>query len=128
MQAPALSFSKEVFEAASQIEILPQRRLAALLSGQVYSPYQGSGMQFKEFRNYEPGDDIRHMSWTLTARVGKPMVKIYEEDRELDIVVLLDTSGSRESGIYKKRVDCLIELSATLGFASTQGGNNFGLT
>lgn len=84
-------------------------------------------MQFKEFRHYEPGDDIRHMSWPVTARTGRATIKIYEEDRERDIVVVVDTSGSSLfSSKQGSRLELFSDAVAVLGLAAVQGGDKFG--
>src|SRR5206468_3156293 len=85
--------SEEILRAVAQLEIRARRNMTALLAGNYRSAFRGSGMQFKEFRHYEPGDDIRHMSWPVTARTGRATVKVYDEERELDIVLMVDVSG-----------------------------------
>src|ERR1700677_2612031 len=106
-----LKFSEKLLQAVSELEIRSRRNVAALLAGNYRSAFRGSGMQFKEFRPYEAGDDIRHMSWQVTARTGHPTVKIYEEERELNVVLLIDVSGSSLFGFTQKRkIDMYAEL------------------
>lgn len=83
-------------------------------------------MQFKEFRHYVEGDDIRHMSWTVTARTGKATLKLYEEDRELNIVAVVDVSGSSQFGQRARKIDMYTELLALLGLSTTHNQDNFG--
>ncbi len=125
--AQELHFTEEILRAANELEIRARRNVTALLSGNYRSAFRGSGMQFKEFRHYEPGDDIRHMSWSATARTGKATLKVYEEERELDVVVAVDVSGSslfRMSG--QSKINMYGELMALLGLAAIRSGDNFG--
>jgi uncharacterized protein (DUF58 family) len=84
-------------------------------------------MQFKEFRHYEAGDDIRHMSWTVTARTGKPTLKTYEEERELDIILVTDVSSSTLSNVGASRLHLFSELASVIGLATLGSGDHFGL-
>ncbi len=84
-------------------------------------------MQFKEFRRYEPGDDIRHMSWPVTARTGHPTIKIFEEDRELSVLLVVDVSGSSLFGTTKTKLDMYSELVALLGLAAVKSKDNLGM-
>ncbi|MBY0369762.1 DUF58 domain-containing protein [bacterium] len=120
-----LVFRDKLLHAASLLEIRSRRNIASLLAGDYRSTFRGSGMQFKEFRTYEPGDDIRHMSWTVTARTGKPTVKVYEEERELNIVALVDASGSTAVGSTQRKIDMYAEITALLGLAAVRAGDPF---
>ncbi len=125
--ASELHFTEEILRAAHELEIRARRNVTALLSGNYRSAFRGSGMQFKEFRQYEAGDDIRHMSWSTTARTGKATLKVYEEERELDVLVAVDVSGSslfRMSG--ESKIHMYGELVALLGMAAIRSGDNFG--
>lgn len=121
-------FNDKLLRAAAQIELRPRRRAAALLSGNFRSAFRGTGMHFKEFRSYELGDDIRHMSWQVTARTQKATVKVYEEERELNAVVLADVSGSALVGAERKQKrDFFAEVTALIGLAATKAGDPFSL-
>lgn len=123
-----MKFSEELLRAVEELELRSRRRIAALLAGDYHSTFRGSGMQFKEFRQYEPGDDIRHMSWNVTARTGHATVKVYEEERELDVILLVDVSGSSLFGSQsKKKIDMYAELTALIGLAAVRSGDNLGL-
>lgn len=123
-----MKFSKEILEAVNALEIRSRRDVAALLSGQYRSAFRGSGMQFKEFRPYEPGDDVRHISWPITARTGHPTLKIYEEERELNVILAIDVSGSSLFGQGKHRkTDVYAELLALLGLAAVRSGDKCGV-
>lgn len=123
-----MKFSKELLEAVNTLEIRSRRDVAALLAGQYRSAFRGSGMQFKDFRPYEPGDDTRHISWPITARTGHPTLKLYEEERELNVVFLVDISGSSLFGQGKKRkIDVYAELLALMGLAAVRAGDKCGV-
>ena len=125
--AKELHFTEEILRAANELEIRARRNVTALLSGNYRSAFRGSGMQFKEFRHYEPGDDIRHMSWAATARTGKATLKVYEEERELDVVIAVDVSGSSLFGLSgKNKIQVYGELLALLGLAAIHSGDNLG--
>jgi uncharacterized protein (DUF58 family) len=115
-----------ILRAAADIELRARRRLVALLSGHYLSPFRGAGMEFKEFRRYEPGDDLRHISWTVTARTGRPTVKVFDEERELDIVVAVDVSGSAGLGLARRRLDAYADLMALLGLAALYADDKVG--
>lgn len=122
-----IHFRQELLQAVSELELRTRRNLSSLLAGDYRSSFRGSGMQFKEFRHYEPGDDIRHMSWAVTARTGKATVKLYEEERELDVVVGIDVSGSSIFGSKSKRkIDMYAELLSLIGLAAVKSGDKVG--
>lgn len=121
------AFREKLLKAVAQLELRSRRNIASLLSGDYRSSFRGSGMQFKEFRNYEPGDDIRHMSWTVTARTRRPTVKIYEEERELNVLMMVDVSGSTLLGAnHQRKIDMYAELTALVGLAAIKSGDPFG--
>ncbi len=122
-----MEFDPKVLEAVSQLRIRAKRNVATLATGNYRSAFRGSGMQFKEFRHYEPGDDIRHMSWTVTARTGKPTLKTYEEERELNVILMVDISGSSLFGMAKSRkLDMYAELVSVIGLAALESGDKLG--
>ncbi len=123
-----MEFSQELLKAVAELELKAKRNVTALLAGNYRTAFRGSGMQFKEFRHYEPGDDIRHMSWQVTARTGRATIKTYEEDRDLDVILVVDVSGSSLFGLTKKRkLDMYAELVALVGLAALKSGDNVGL-
>lgn len=127
MKSP-FHFRPELLHAVDQIEVCSRRRLASPYIGNEESSIRGTGMQFKEFRNYEIGDDVRHISWLTTAKTGTPTLKLYEEERELNIFLLVDISGSSLFGSGKQRkVDMYAELIALLGLGAIKANNNFGV-
>ncbi len=123
-----MQFSEQLLKAVAELELKAKRNVTALLAGNYRTAFRGSGMQFKEFRHYEPGDDIRHMSWLVTARTGRATIKTYEEDRDLDVILVVDTSGSSLFGLtHKRKVDMYAELVALVGLAALKSGDNVGL-
>jgi uncharacterized protein (DUF58 family) len=122
-----MNFSESLLRAVDQLELSSLRRIPALLSGNYSSPYQGSGMQFKDFRPYQFGDDIRHMSWQVTARTGNLTLKTYEEDRELNVLLVVDISGSSFFGIgTKQKIHMYQELVTLFGLAACKNNDNVG--
>jgi uncharacterized protein (DUF58 family) len=121
-------FSDDLLRAVAELQLKAKRNVTALLAGNYRSAFRGSGMQFKEFRHYEPGDDIRHMSWPVTARTGRATVKTFEEERELNVMLMVDVSGSSLFGMTPKRkIDMYAELVALIGLAAIRSGDNVGL-
>lgn len=116
----------QILDAANRLAIRTEKRLSSIRAGNNRTAYRGSGMQFKEFRPYEPGDDIRHMSWSVTARTGRPTIKLFESDRELDVLVFVDTSGSSLTDDQRK-LEMYAECLATVGISAIQAGDNFGV-
>lgn len=126
--AETFKFSEQLLQAVSELNLKARRNVSALLAGNYRTAFRGSGMQFKDFRHYEPGDDIRHMSWPVTARTRRPTIKTYEEERELDVVIAIDVSGSSLFG-YRgvRKLDMYAELSALLSLAAIRSGDNAGV-
>lgn len=123
-----MKFSEKLLHAVSELQITPRRNVYTLLAGNYKSPFRGSGMQFKEFRHYEEGDDIRHMSWTVTARTGRATMKVYEEERELNLILAVDVSGSSLFGHgARRKIDMYTELCAVMSLAAVKAGDNLGL-
>ncbi|MCB0403660.1 MAG: DUF58 domain-containing protein [Bdellovibrionales bacterium] len=123
-----MNIPQEILDQVAQLQLVARRSVSTLLSGDYRSAFHGSGMQFKEFRRYEPGDDIRHMSWTVTARTKHPTIKLYEEDRELNVLILIDVSGSSLFGsVQKRKIDMYAELLALLGLAAVKSKDNVGM-
>ena len=121
-------YREELIQAIASLELKAKKRVTSLLVGDYRSAFKGSGMQFKEFRRYEPGDDIRHLSWTVTARTGHPTVKLYEEERELNVLLLIDVSGSSLFAVKDRpRLEMYSELVALIGFAAIRSGDSFGM-
>lgn len=123
-----MSVPAEVLKKVRLLEISTRKLVNNIFSGEYHSAFRGQGMTFSEFREYTPGDDIRAISWPLTARTGKPFIKIFEEERELSLVLAVDISGSGDygSGKYFKG-EVITHLAALLGFSAVKSGDPIGL-
>ena len=120
-------FRPELLHAIELIEFHCRRRLPSSYIGSHESTYRGSGMQFKEFRPYEMGDDPRHISWTTTAKTGKPTLKLYEEEREINVFILVDTSGSSLFGSgARRKIDMYSEVVALLAMGALKSNYRIG--
>ena len=99
-----------------------------IFAGQYHSAFKGRGMAFSEVREYQFGDDIRDIDWNVTARFHKPFVKVFEEERELTVMLLVDVSGSLEFGTVKQmKKDMVTEIAATLAFSAIQNNDKIGV-
>ncbi len=120
--------ANELLKKIRKIEIKTRGLSQNIFAGEYHSAYKGRGMIFSEVREYQPGDDIRDIDWNVTARQNKPYVKVYEEERELTVMLLVDVSGSRNFGacgeIKKER---MAEIAATLAFSSIQNNDKVGV-
>lgn len=120
--------ANELLKKIRKIEIKTRGLSQNIFAGEYHSAFKGRGMIFSEVREYQPGDDIRDIDWNVTARQNKPYVKVYEEERELTVMLLVDVSGSRNFGacgeIKKER---MAEIAATLAFSSIQNNDKVGV-
>lgn len=99
-----------------------------IFAGQYHSAFKGRGMAFSEVREYQFGDDIRDIDWNVTARFNKPYIKVFEEERELTVMLLVDVSGSLEFGTVKQmKKDMVTEIAATLAFSAIQNNDKIGV-
>ena len=111
-----------------QIEIKTKGLSNNIFAGQYHSAFKGRGMAFSEVREYQFGDDIRDIDWNVTARFHKPYVKVFEEERELTVMLLVDVSGSLEFGTVKQmKKDMVTEIAATLAFSAIQNNDKIGV-
>ncbi|MDR0506755.1 MAG: DUF58 domain-containing protein [Dysgonamonadaceae bacterium] len=120
--------TSELLKKVRQIEIKTRGLSRNIFAGQYHSAFKGRGMAFSEVREYEYGDDIRDIDWNVTARYSKPYIKVFEEERELTVMLLIDVSGSRDFGtrdIMKK--DMITEIAATLAFSAMQNNDKIGV-
>lgn len=118
----------EILKKVKLLEINTRKLVNSLLTGQYHSAFKGQGMQFAEFREYVAGDDVRAISWPVTARTGKTFIKKFDEERELILMLAVDISGSLDfgSGEYFKG-EIVTHLSALLGFAAAKNNDHVGL-
>jgi uncharacterized protein (DUF58 family) len=118
----------ELIQAVRQVEVAANRLASDTMVGAYMSSFKGRGMDFEDLRDYAPGDDVRHIDWNVTNRLGRPFVKRYREERELGLVLLVDISGSGEfgsTGLTKRRLAA--EVAGTLAFAAARSGDKVGL-
>ena len=120
--------TSELLKKVRQIEIKSRGLSSNIFAGQYHSAFKGRGMAFSEVREYEFGDDIRDIDWNVTARYSKPYVKIYEEERELTVMLLVDVSGSRNFGTRESmKKEVITEIAATLAFSAIQNNDKIGV-
>ncbi|HAB51680.1 MAG: hypothetical protein A2315_02965 [Ignavibacteria bacterium RIFOXYB2_FULL_35_12] len=120
--------SKELLKQVRQIEIRTKGLVNQVFSGEYHSVFKGRGMEFSEVREYNFGDDIRNIDWNVTARFGHPYIKIFEEERELTVILLIDLSGSLSFGsVDKTKQQIAAELSAILAFSALKNNDKVGL-
>lgn len=120
--------ANELLRKVKSIEIKTRRLSQNIFQGEYHTAFKGRGVMFSEVREYQPGDDVRDIDWNVTARHNKPFVKVYEEERELTVMLLIDVSGSRNFGACgdtKKQI--LTEIAATLSFSSIQNNDKVGI-
>lgn len=120
--------TKELIKKVRQIEIRTRGLVNQVFSGEYHSVFKGRGMEFSEVREYNFGDDIRNIDWNVTARFGHPYVKIFEEERELTVILLVDLSGSLSFGTKEKtKQQMAAEISAILAFSALKNNDKVGL-
>ncbi len=119
--------AKELLKKVRKIEIKTRGLSQNIFAGEYHSAFKGRGMMFSEAREYQYGDDIRDIDWNVTARHNHPYIKVYEEERELTVMLLVDMSGSREFGAegVEKR-EMIAEIAATLAFSASQNNDKIG--
>ena len=119
--------TSEILKKVRQIEIKTRGLSNNIFAGQYHSAFKGRGMAFSEVREYQFGDDIRDIDWNVTARFNKPYVKVFEEERELTVMLMVDVSGSLEFGTVKQmKKDMITEIAATLAFSAIQNNDKIG--
>ena len=120
--------SSELFKKVRKIEIKTRGLSNQIFSGQYHSVFKGRGMAFSEVREYQPGDDIRSIDWNVTARFNHPYVKIFDEERELTVMLLIDVSGSNFFGSRTSlKQDIITEIAAVLAFSAIQNNDKVGV-
>lgn len=118
----------ELLKKVRKIEIKTRGLSRQIFSGEYHSAFKGRGMAFSEVREYTPGDDVRTIDWNVTARFNSPYVKVFEEERELSVVLLIDVSASGFFGTQKQyKKDLITELSAVVAFSATTNNDKIGV-
>lgn len=120
--------TSELIKKVRKIEIKSRGLSNQIFSGEYHSAFKGRGMAFSEVREYQPGDDIRTIDWNVTARLNHPYVKVFEEERELTVILLVDMSASESFGTQKQsKQDLVTELCAVLAFSAMQNNDKIGV-
>ncbi|WP_339609549.1 DUF58 domain-containing protein [uncultured Planktosalinus sp.] len=120
--------TKELLKKVRKIEIKTRRLSDHLFGGEYHSTFKGRGMTFSEVRQYQFGDDVRNIDWNVTARYNEPFVKVFEEERELTLMLLVDISGSEFFGSTPQfKNEIITEIAATLAFSALQNNDKIGL-
>ncbi len=120
--------SSELFKKVRKIEIKTRGLSNQIFSGQYHSVFKGRGMAFSEVREYQYGDDIRNIDWNVTARFNHPYIKIFDEERELTVMLLIDVSGSNRFGTQKAlKQEVITEIAAVLAFSAIKNNDKVGV-
>ena len=120
--------TKEILKKVRKIEIKTRRLSDHIFSGEYHTSFKGRGMTFSGVRQYQYGDDVRAIDWNVTARYNEPFVKVFEEERELTMMLMVDCSGSEIFGTKNQfKNEIITEIAATLAFSSTQNNDKVGL-
>ena len=120
--------TSELLSQVRKIEIKTRGLSNNIFAGEYHSAFKGRGMAFSEVREYQYGDDVRDIDWNVTARFGKPFVKVYEEERELTVILMVDVSGSLDFGtINNTKRQVVTEVAATLAFSAIQNNDKIGV-
>ena len=120
--------SEELLQRVRKIEIKTHGLSRNIFAGEYHSQFKGRGMAFSEVREYQPGDDVRSIDWNVTARMNRPYIKVYEEERELTVMLLVDVSGSRNFGTVSQfKRDTMAEVAATLAFSTIENNDKVGV-
>ncbi len=120
--------ANELIERVRRIEIKARGLSSNLFAGQYHSAFKGRGMAFSEVREYQYGDDVRDIDWNVTARMSKPYIKVFEEEREMTVMLLVDVSASLDFGTVKQmKREMETEIAATLAFSAIQNNDKIGV-
>ena len=120
--------TSEIIKKVRKIEIKARGLSSNIFAGQYHSAFKGRGMAFSEVREYQFGDDVRDIDWNVTARFHRPYVKVFEEERELTVMLLIDVSGSLDFGTQRQmKRDIVTEIAATIDFSAIQNNDKIGV-
>lgn len=120
--------TSDILKKVRKIEIKTRGLSRHVFSGHYHSAFKGRGMAFSEVREYQYGDDIRNIDWNVTARFNHPYIKIFDEERELTVMLLIDVSGSNEFGTNKLlKEEQMTEIAAVLAFSAIQNNDKVGV-
>ncbi|MBQ8096693.1 MAG: DUF58 domain-containing protein [Prevotella sp.] len=120
--------TSEIIKKVRKIEIKTRGLSSNIFAGQYHTAFKGRGMAFSEVREYQYGDDVRDIDWNVTARFNRPYVKVFEEERELTVMLLIDVSGSLDFGTRQQmKRDMAVEIAATLAFSAIENNDKIGV-
>jgi len=118
----------ELVKKIRRIQIRTSHQVDDMLAGEYLSAFKGRGIEFEEVRPYQPGDDVRTIDWNVTARYGEPFVKLFREERELTVILLVDVSASQGLGThFQTKRELITELGSTLAFSAIKNNDKVGL-
>src|SRR4051794_2676415 len=119
---------REVLRQVRRLQLRARRVVESLFGGAYHSAFKGAGLAFDEVREYQPGDDVRAIDWNVTARMGAPFIKRYVEERELTVILAIDSSGSTQFGsLVQPKREVAAELAAVLAFSAISNNDRVGL-
>jgi uncharacterized protein (DUF58 family) len=118
---------RDLIRRIRRLEIRTRKVVASVLAGQYHSVFKGRGMAFSEVRQYQPGDEIRIIDWNVTARMREPYVKVFTEERELTVVLVVDVSGSQSFGSVRSKAEVAAEVAAQIAFSAIANNDRVGL-
>ena len=120
--------ANELLQRVRRIEIKTRALTNNIFAGEYHSAFKGRGMSFAEVREYQVGDDVRDLDWNVTARLNRPHIKVFEEERELTVMLLIDVSGSLDFGTHERtQRELTTEIAATLAFSAIQNNDKIGV-
>lgn len=120
--------ASELLKKVRKIELKTKGLSNHIFAGEYHTAFKGKGMTFSEVREYQPGDDIRTIDWNVTARFNNPYVKVFEEEREMTVMLVVDISGSENFGTQQKiKKELIVELSAVIAFSAIQNNDKIGV-
>jgi uncharacterized protein (DUF58 family) len=120
--------TQDLLKQVRKIEIKSRGLSNQIFAGEYHSAFKGRGMAFSEVREYQPGDEIRTIDWNVTARFNHPFVKVFEEEREMTVMLIIDVSGSEDFGSeIKLKQQVILELSAVLAFSAIKNNDKVGV-
>lgn len=120
--------TSELLKKVRKIEIKTRGLSKNIFAGEYHTAFKGRGMTFAEVREYQPGDDVKFIDWNVTARFNHPYIKVFEEERELTVMLLVDVSGSGEFGTsVMSKKDMMVEIAATIAFSAIQNNDKIGM-
>src|SRR6185436_1629212 len=118
---------KEMIKRIRRLEITTRKVVSALLAGSYHSVFKGRGMAFSEVRQYHPGDEVRTIDWNVTARMNDAYVKVFTEERELTVMLLVDVSASETFGSIRAKAEVAAEVAAQIAFSAIANSDRVGL-